>query len=145
MSQKLLIKKYPNRRLYNTETCRYITLKEVADLIRQNRIIQVMDSETEADLTAATLIRILMNMADKGDHVLPLSMLHVCIQYGQDELNDLLITHLETTLQQYIENRKRLDESMGSILSLGEEMSRQAMDVFKNTTLFPWAETDKDT
>ncbi len=143
MTNKLLIKKYPNRRLYNTETCSYVTLEQVADSIRKNRIIKVIDSESEVDITPLTLINILMDMAKKGTHVLPISLLHVCIQYGEDDLNDLFISHLENTLQQYIDNRKLLDEGLETFFSLGKKMSKSAMDVVESNPLFPWIDKNK--
>ena len=144
MTGKLIIKKYPNRRLYNTETCSYVTLRQVADSIRKNRIIKVIDSESEADITPLTLINILMDMAKKGTHVLPISLLHVCVQYGEDDLNDLFISHLENTLQQYIDNRKLLDEGLETFFSFGEKMSKSAMDVVGSNPLFPWIDKDKN-
>ena len=143
MTNKLLIKKYPNRRLYNMETCSYVTLEQVADSIRKNRIIKVIDSESELDITPLTLINILMDMAKKGTHVLPISLLHVCIQYGEDDLNDLFISHLENTLQQYIDNRKLLDEGLETFFSLGKKMSKSAMDVVESNPLFPWIDKNK--
>lgn len=124
--------------MYDTESCCYVTLKQVAASIRQNRIIEVIDTETGNDITLFTLTNILMDMAKQGNHLLPLSLLHVCVQYGQDSLNDIFINHLEKTIQNYIDNRKLIDDSLDNVFTFGEQISENAMDVLKSTNLFPW-------
>ena len=65
MAKKILIKKYPNRRLYDTEKSQYVSLSHVADMVRQGRHVEVMEAKTEEDVTAFVLTQILLEEAKK--------------------------------------------------------------------------------
>jgi len=85
----LLIKRYPNRKLYDTNHKRYITLQGVAALIRQGEDIQVIDNATGEDLTALTLTQIIFKLEKKKSGVLPREFLANLIQIGEDRLESL--------------------------------------------------------
>jgi polyhydroxyalkanoate synthesis repressor PhaR len=84
-----LIKRYPNRKLYNTETKQYITLEGIADLIRQGHDVQVVDNATGEDLTALTLSQIIFEQEKKQGGFLPRSVLTGLVQAGGDTLTNL--------------------------------------------------------
>ena len=75
MDNKILIKKYPNRRLYNTEASSYITVKDVAELIKLGNRIEVRDVNNGDDVTALVLTQIIMDKAKKNQGLLPVSLL----------------------------------------------------------------------
>ena len=85
----LVIKRYPNRKLYDTEAKQYITLEGVAELIRTGEEVQVIDHVSEEDLTALTLAQIIFEQEKKRNGLLPLSVLSGLIQAGGDRLNAL--------------------------------------------------------
>jgi polyhydroxyalkanoate synthesis repressor PhaR len=85
----LVIKRYPNRKLYDTEAKKYVTLGGVTELIRAGEEVQVIDYVSEEDLTALTLAQIIFEQEKKRDGLLPLSVLSGLIQAGGDRLNAL--------------------------------------------------------
>jgi polyhydroxyalkanoate synthesis repressor PhaR len=85
----MLIKRYPNRKLYDTEAKQYITLDGIADLIRQGEEIQVVDNASGEDLTTLTLTQIIMELEKKKSGFLPRNFLAEVIHAGGDTLNSL--------------------------------------------------------
>ena len=88
MEDKLLLKKYTNRRLYDTEKSIYVTLDYVTNVIRQGRQIVVLDAKTGEDVTAAILTQIVLEEARKKNYLLPNPLLYLIIQYGETILSD---------------------------------------------------------
>ncbi|HRQ37103.1 MAG TPA: polyhydroxyalkanoate synthesis regulator DNA-binding domain-containing protein [Chloroflexota bacterium] len=84
-----VIKRYPNRKLYDTEEKKYITLDGIADLIRQGEEVQVVDHTTDEDLTAVTLSQIIFEQEKRSSGFLPQSVLAGLVQSGGDTVNAL--------------------------------------------------------
>jgi polyhydroxyalkanoate synthesis repressor PhaR len=84
-----VIKRYPNRKLYDTEAKKYITLDGIAALIREGQEVQVIDHTTGEDLTALTLSQIIFEQEKKGGGFLPKSVLTSLVQAGGDTVNTL--------------------------------------------------------
>lgn len=84
-----VIKRYPNRKLYDTEAKQYITLEEIAGLIRRGGEVRVVDNATGEDLTALTLTQVILELEKKQSGFLPRSILTGLIQAGGDRLNAL--------------------------------------------------------
>ena len=84
-----IIKRYPNRKLYDTEAKRYVTLESIAELIRQGREIHVLDHATGEDLTAVTLTQIVFEQEKKESGFVPRSVLKGLIEAGGNTLNAL--------------------------------------------------------
>ena len=89
MSDVVLIKRYANRKLYNTETSRYITLKGIAELIEQDRQVRVIDNETGEDITSVALSQILVD-SERSSRNVPGTVLSELIQKGGDALYSAL-------------------------------------------------------
>ncbi|MBN1886347.1 MAG: hypothetical protein JW850_00090 [Thermoflexales bacterium] len=85
----LSIKRYPNRKLYDTEAKRYITLEEIAVLVRQGQQVQVLDHATGEDLTALTLTQIIFEQEKKQHGLLPQAVLTALVKAGDDTLDVL--------------------------------------------------------
>ena len=111
-----IIKRYQNRKLYNTEDKQYITLDEIAELIRQGDDIQVTDNVTGEDLTAVTLSQIIFEQEKKQSGFLPRSVLTSLIQTGGDKINAF---------------QRNLMSSLGS-LGLVEEEIKSRMEILIN-------------
>jgi polyhydroxyalkanoate synthesis repressor PhaR len=86
-----LVKRYPNRKLYDVERKRYIRLSEIADLIRQGKEVKVIDSVTREDLTARTLSRSLVEKEKRRGGAFPKSFFTWAIQRGGDVSEDSLL------------------------------------------------------
>jgi polyhydroxyalkanoate synthesis repressor PhaR len=84
-----VIKRYPNRKLYDTEAKKYITLDGIADLIRRGEEVRVIDHTTEEDLTAVTLTQIIFEQEKKSSGFLPTAVLTGLVQAGGETLNNL--------------------------------------------------------
>lgn len=126
MNNKILIKKYPNRRLYNTETSNYITIKDVAELIKLGHTIEVRDLSNGEDVTALVLTQIVMDKAKNNQGLLPVSLLHLVIQHGENALHDFFDKYLEKTIESYLMYRKSMDDQVNAYLDMGLDFSSMA-------------------
>lgn len=108
-----IIKRYPNRKLYDTEAKRYVTLDGIAALIREGEEVTIIDHKTDEDLTALTLTQIIFEQEKKQSGFLPKSVLTGLVRTGGDTLNTLrrgLATPLDLVKQVDSEIERRLQE-----------------------------------
>ena len=115
-----LIKRYPNRKLYDTEAKRYITLAQIAALIRQGQEVTVVDHTTGEDLTALTLTQVIMEQEKRRAGFFPQSVLTGLIQAGGDTMDGLRRTlaapfHLARQVDEEIERRIQALISRGEL------------------------------
>ncbi len=132
MDSKILIKKYPNRRLYNTKESKYITIKDVSELIKKGYRVDVQDVESGEDMTALVLTQIIMEKAKKNQSLLPVSLLHLSIQYGENLLHDFFEKYLEKTIENYLVYRKTMDDQFNAYLDIGADFASFAEKTFKD-------------
>jgi len=123
MAEKVLLKKYPNRRLYDTEKSTYVTLQQVADLIKFGRRVEVIDAKTEEDVTAFILHQIILEEARMKNGLLPVSLLHLIIQYGETVLKDFFEKYLQQTIENYLAYKATFDEQFRNWLDLSMDLS----------------------
>ncbi len=123
MAEKILIKKYANRRLYDTEKSTYVTLEQVAEMIREGRQVEVIDAKTREDVTAFILTQIILEAAKKRNALLPAPLLHLIIQYGGNILQEFFDNHLQQTLNNYLIYKKTVDEQFAKWLDMGMDFS----------------------
>lgn len=131
MTTTIKIKKYPNRRLYNTDESTYITLENVAELIKKGNRIAVTDVSTGEDVTPLVLTQIIMSKAKEDNAILPVSLLHLVIQYGESHLHDFFDQYLETSIKNYLNLRKQMDDQMKSYMNMGTGLSDMAEQTIK--------------
>jgi polyhydroxyalkanoate synthesis repressor PhaR len=105
-----IIKKYPNRRLYDTETSTYITLAEVKDLVLQYKQFQVQDAKTGEDLTRAILLQIILEEESGGVPMFSTDMLANIIRYYGHAMQGLMGSYLERSIHAFHEAQKRFQE-----------------------------------
>lgn len=91
-----IIKRYPNRKLYDTEAKRYVTLENIAQMIQTGRDVQVIDHETGEDLTNLTLSQIIFEQEKRGSGLLPRSLLTNLVRAGNDTIDQVRRTLLGT-------------------------------------------------
>jgi len=136
MAEKLLLKKYANRRLYDTEKSSYVTLDEVAEMVRQGRQVEVMDAKTGEDVTGFILTQIVLEEARKKNVLLPVSLLHLFIQYGENVLEEFFEKYLEQTINGYITYKSTVDEQFKKWLDLGMDISGTTQKMMTAMTPF---------
>ncbi|MEQ8181347.1 MAG: polyhydroxyalkanoate synthesis regulator DNA-binding domain-containing protein [Smithellaceae bacterium] len=124
MDNKLLLKKYTNRRLYDTEKSIYVTLDYVTNVIRQGRQIVVVDAKTGEDVTAAILTQIVLEEARKKNYLLPNPMLYLIIQYGETVLSEFFEKYLEQIVKNYLLFRNMADDQYQKWLDLSTTYSQ---------------------
>jgi polyhydroxyalkanoate synthesis repressor PhaR len=137
MPERVLLKKYANRRLYDTEKSAYITLTQVADMIRAGRQVQVVDAKTEEDMTPFILTQIIVEEARKNNSLLPVTLLHLIIQYGETVLNEFFDKYLELTIRNYLSYKASLDQQFRTWLDMGKDLF-----IKTPTSLPPFASLD---
>lgn len=132
-TQPVVVKKYANRRLYNTESSSYITLDNLADMVRQGRDFVVYDAKTGEDITRSVLTQIIVEEEAKGQNLLPINFLRQLISFYGDNLQFLLPRYLEQSMESFALNqeqmRKYLKDSLGGMFPFGrfEELGKQNM------------------
>ncbi len=137
MSSNIIqIKKYPNRRLYNTKESEYITLKNVAELIKKGIRVEVTDVTTGEDVTVLVLTQIIMNKAKENKELLPVSLLHLVIQFGESHLYEFFDQYLEQTIENYLGYRKKIEDQMNAYLDMGMDFSNIAEKTFGDLDSF---------
>jgi polyhydroxyalkanoate synthesis repressor PhaR len=132
----VVVKKYANRRLYNTESSSYITLDNLADMVRQGRDFVVYDAKTGEDITRGVLTQIIVEQEGKGRALLPTAFLRQLIGFYGDQMQSMVPRFLEQAMgalaQQQEQMRAAMQKTMGSIGTMFpfgnmEEVGRQNM------------------
>ena len=136
MPTKRQIKKYPNRRLYDTQTSSYISLKELSEIVKSGEQVEVADVKTNEDVTAFVLTQILMNKAKEDNTLLPVSLLHIVIQFGENDLHDFFENYLEKSIDNYLTFRKKMDDQLRAYMEMGTEFSSFTEKVYKDFNFF---------
>lgn len=136
MAEKLRLKKYTNRRLYDTEKSTYVTLSQVAEMIKQGREVEVIDAETKADVTAFILTQIVLEEAKKKTAFLPVSFLYLIIRYGETVLSEFFEKYLEQTFTNYLAYKAAVDEQFRNWLDLGMNLSTMAQKTMEGLAPF---------
>ena len=136
----VVIKKYANRRLYNTESSSYITLDNLAEMVRQGRDFVVYDAKTGEDITRAVLTQIIVEEEQKGgQNLLPISFLRQLIGLYGDSMQWLVPRYLEHAMSSFARNqeqmRKSLQDAFGGLFPFGplEQMGKQNLALFEQT------------
>lgn len=128
MTDRIVLKKYANRRLYDTHKSAYVTLAEVADSIRQGRSVSAFDAKTKEDVTAFVLTQIVLEEAKNKNALLPVPLLHIIIRYGENVLQDFFHNYLEQTINAYLTYKRQADEQFQKWLDVGMDISGMAQE-----------------
>jgi polyhydroxyalkanoate synthesis repressor PhaR len=129
----ITIKKYANRRLYNTATSSYVTLDNLCVMVKQGVEFSVFDAKTGEDITRAVLTQIIVEEEGKGQNLLPISFLRQLIGLYGDNMQWLVPSYLENSMRAFAHNqeqmRRYMAETFGSMFPFGgiEQMGKQNM------------------
>ncbi len=105
--ERVVIKKYANRRLYNTATSSYVTLDNLSDMVRQGVDFVVYDAKTGDDITRSVLAQIIFEEESRGQNLLPIQFLRQLISFYGDSMQNLLPTYLEMSLDGFAKQQER--------------------------------------
>ncbi|WP_203308489.1 MULTISPECIES: polyhydroxyalkanoate synthesis repressor PhaR [Sphingomonas] len=108
----VIIKKYANRRLYNTETSSYITLDHLATMTREGRDFKVVDAKTEEDITHNVLTQIIMEEESRGQTMLPVSFLRQLIAMYGDSMQAMVPGYLEASMDSFRRNQEQFKSAV---------------------------------
>jgi len=137
--QPVVIKKYANRRLYNTSTSSYVTLDDLSRMVKQGNEFVVYDAKTGEDITRGVLTQIIVEEEQKGQNLLPISFLRQLISLYGDSMQWLVPRYLEHAMTTFARNqeqmRKSLQDAFGGLFPFGplEEMGKQNLALFEQT------------
>jgi polyhydroxyalkanoate synthesis repressor PhaR len=135
----VIIKKYANRRLYNTQSSKYITLDFLAELTRKDVEFQVLDAKTGEDITHSVLTQIIMEEENTGQGMLPVPFLRQIIALYGDSMQGLVPQFLESSMDNFRKNQKQVQDAIETAITSGPfgqiakqniEMMRAARDAF---------------
>ena len=128
----VIIKKYANRRLYDTESSAYITLERLAEMVRQKRQFKVIDAKTGEDLTRTVLTQIIMDEEARGSTMLPVNFLRQLISLYGDSMQGMVPQYLEASLEQLQRNQSQFRDAMAGALAANPfaELARRNMEMF---------------
>lgn len=147
--EPILIKKYANRRLYDTSRSAYITLDDLCEMVRDKLDFVVQDAKTGEDLTQAVLTQVIVEKEGNGETLLPTSFLKQLIGYYGDQMNTMMLpNYLQTMMDSFVQNQEKMREQMSSMnfpvmtsnpMEFFEELKKQQEKVLEQTMEF-WSQ-----
>ncbi|HEY0178520.1 MAG TPA: polyhydroxyalkanoate synthesis repressor PhaR [Dokdonella sp.] len=131
------IKKYPNRRLYDTEISSYITLEEVRQLVLDNEEFEVVDAKSGENLTRSVLLQIISEYEDRGEPMFTTKLLSQIIRFYGDSLQGFMGGYLERSLQIFLDQQQQFRSQLNNILgqtpwSMLNDLTERNMDLWKS-------------
>ncbi len=132
----VIIKKYANRRLYNTESSTYITLEHLAAMVREKREFKVLDAKSGEDITHNVLTQIIMEEESRGTTMLPVNFLRQLIGMYGDSMQSMVPQYLEASLEAFQRNQSQFRDAMAGAFTSGPfaELARRNMELFQGAT-----------
>jgi polyhydroxyalkanoate synthesis repressor PhaR len=135
-AKPVVVKKYANRRLYNTATSSYVTLEDLAKMIQDGGDFVVTDAKTGEDITRSVLTQIIVEQEQKGQSLLPISFLRQLIGFYGDSMQFLVPGYLEQAMMSFSRNQEQMRNTLRTtfgIFPFGqiEEMGKQNMTLFE--------------
>jgi polyhydroxyalkanoate synthesis repressor PhaR len=136
MPQTVVLKKYANRRLYDTEKSTYVTLKQVSDYINDGRQVKILDAKTKEDVTAFILTQIVLEKAKNKNALLPAPLLHIIIRYGDNLLGEFFEKYFHQIFENFVSQRQAMDGQFQQWIEMGLNMSDAAQKGFASINPF---------
>jgi polyhydroxyalkanoate synthesis repressor PhaR len=137
IEEPITIKKYANRRLYNTGTSTYVTLEDLAKLVKSGEDFVVYDAKTGEDITRSVLTQIIFEQENKeGQNLLPIAFLRQLIRFYGDSMQMLVPRYLEVSIESLTREQEKFREQMAQAFGVGafsslEEQVRRNMEMFE--------------
>ncbi len=130
-SDPIVIKKYANRRLYDTQTSSYITLDLLSQMTREGRDFVVVDARSGEDITHSVLTQIIMEEEQRGENLLPVSFLRQLISLYGDSMQSMVPQYLEASMDAFRKNQQQFQQAMQGAFAGGPfaEMAKRNMEM----------------
>jgi polyhydroxyalkanoate synthesis repressor PhaR len=130
----VIIKKYANRRLYDTESSSYITLERLAEMVRQKREFKVVDARSGEDITHNVLTQIIMDEESRGQTLLPVSFLRQLIGMYGGQVGSMLPQYLEASLEAFQQGQSQMRQTLVGAFAANPfaELARRNMELFQS-------------
>lgn len=131
-----IIKKYANRRLYNTGTSTYVTLEDLAEMVKAEEDFVVFDAKTGEDITRPVLTQIIFEQENKGTNLMPIAFLRQLIRFYGDSMQTLVPSYLQFSLESFTRDQERLREQMSEAFTHApfaplDEQVRRNTEIFE--------------
>jgi polyhydroxyalkanoate synthesis repressor PhaR len=145
VNRKLVIRKYPNRRYYDTSRSCHVTLEQIHALIRDGYDIQVTDTRTDKDITAKVLAQIIMELDPPKLDIFPVPLLHKLLRSSEQIVNDFVQKYFNEALNSFLDSQRNVEQVMRSAMGLPPsaptlaDLTKIMWSPLKST---PWTMTD---
>ena len=114
-NNEILIKKYSNRRLYNSNESCYVNLDDIAELIRKGHNIKVVETKSKQDITKQILAQIIMEQEKNKKDILPTSLFYKIIRSNEDFIRDFFENYLNSTIDSYLAYRQAMEDKLKEV------------------------------
>ena len=129
---KVTIKKYANRRLYDTERSSYITLDRLAEMVREGREFEVVDAKTGEDITRQVLTQIIVEEETRGSTMLPVNFLKQLIGLYGNSMQEAVPQYLEAAMDAFKRNQKAMSEAFAR--NTFADIAKRNMEMFEDAS-----------
>tara|TARA_Y100000052_G_C2955375_1_gene89720 strand:- start:1122 stop:1748 length:627 start_codon:yes stop_codon:yes gene_type:complete len=138
LEEPIIIKKYANRRLYDTSSSSYVTLEHLSKLVREGKDFVVQDAKSGEDLTRSVLAQIIFEQENKGGNALPLNFLRQVIRFYGDSVSQALPTYLDMAMNNFTRNQERWRDlisggATNNPMALFEDQARRNFEMFERS------------
>lgn len=137
MKNTRIIKKYPNRRLYDTAISSYITLEDIKKLVIDGTDFKVVDARTEEDLTSSTLLQIIIEQEDQGAPILTNQILQNIIRFYGNSMQGLMSHFLEQSMNTFMQQQESLQEQLDKFMDVSSsfntfnQLTKHHLDLYR--------------
>lgn len=137
MDSPRLLKKYPNRRLYDTRISSYVTLEDVRQLVLDGEEFEVRDARSDQDITRLVLLQIIAEREEEGQPMLSTASLQLMIRFYGDPLHGFMSRYIERSLQLFLEQQHTLRKQLGGLISnspfaMLNQIAERNLELWKN-------------
>ncbi|MBM4200072.1 MAG: polyhydroxyalkanoate synthesis repressor PhaR [Gammaproteobacteria bacterium] len=137
MATERIIKKYPNRRLYDTGISRYVTIDDIRLLVRSGEKFRVVDAKTDEDITRNLLLQVILEQEDKGQPIFTIEILEQLIRTYGDAMQGFMTSYLKQSLDLFLQQQRIVQEQMDGLLKHGPvsaltEMAEQNLKLWQS-------------
>jgi len=135
VTETRIIKKYPNRRLYDTEISSYITLEDVRHLVMQHVDFRVREAKSKQDITRSILLQIILEREEGGEPIFSEPVLQEIIRFYGDSLQGMMTSYLEKSLKLFVEQQDKWRGSMSNVM-VGDPLAMMRDVAEQNLTMW---------
>ncbi|MGE0743070.1 MAG: polyhydroxyalkanoate synthesis repressor PhaR [Hyphomonadaceae bacterium] len=138
-AEPVVIKKYANRRLYNTAASSYVTLEHLSEMVREGTDFVVLDAKTGEDITRSVLTQIIFEQESRGQNLLPVQFLRRLIRFYGDQMQGFLPPYLEMSMESFSKAQDQMRENMSRAFGASTPMAAFEEQAQRNMALFQQA------